>query len=383
MLLPAAADACTILVISGRATADGRPLLWKNRDTDCRENEVLFSQAGEHSFVAVADAGNAAKVWMGVNDTGFAIVNSLSEDLSGGSTAGPGNGRFMKLALAQCATVAEFEQLLKATNTTGRRTKANFGVIDATGAACVFEAGHASFAKFDANASESGYLLRTNFAFTARKANENLPPLAEIYSGRRYLSAEKRCAALAGAEKFSVRRLLQHLARDLGATQEWKGEPLIDTSSTINRHKTTSAVVIQGVLPQEDARLATMWTILGEPVFSLAVPCWPHVPVAPQLHGGKSPALCAAADSLRQAGYEDETNLRTSALDAVWPQTLPAERANLERTRAALKQWREREWNQTQARQLHLRCAECAEAAFRKLAAGSRENVAPISAAGE
>ena len=52
------ADACTTAVISGRATADGRPLLWKNRDTSTtRRNEVDVYDGERYRVLAVFNAG--------------------------------------------------------------------------------------------------------------------------------------------------------------------------------------------------------------------------------------------------------------------------------------------------------------------------------------
>ena len=33
---------CTTAIVSGRLTADGRPLLWKNRDTDDLDNILKY-----------------------------------------------------------------------------------------------------------------------------------------------------------------------------------------------------------------------------------------------------------------------------------------------------------------------------------------------------
>ena len=33
-------QACTSAVVSGKVTPDGRPLLWKNRDTDFMQNHI-------------------------------------------------------------------------------------------------------------------------------------------------------------------------------------------------------------------------------------------------------------------------------------------------------------------------------------------------------
>jgi hypothetical protein len=165
--------ACTTAVITGKATADGRPLLWKSRDTTgLPRNEVVVYEGERFRVLAVVNAGDRDEVWMGVNSTGFCIENSLSRDLAvEGKKRGPGNGAIMKLALETCATVEDFRQLLEQTDETGRRTVGNFGVIDAAGGAALFEAGPETFQMFDANDPEvapRGYIVRANFATTAR-----------------------------------------------------------------------------------------------------------------------------------------------------------------------------------------------------------------------
>lgn len=119
-----------------------------------------------YDVIGVVLPGSYNSIWMGVNSAGFAIENSYSGDLEG--TSGE-NGTFMKLALETCATVSEFEQLLIDTNIPGRLTLANYGVIDATGAAAIFETGNHSYTKYDANDPEvapQGFVVRTNFALT-------------------------------------------------------------------------------------------------------------------------------------------------------------------------------------------------------------------------
>ena len=200
---PAFSRACTTAVISGRATDDGRPLLWKNRDTSTTaHNEVVLFEKGKYRALAVVNAGDRKSVWMGVNSAGFCIENSLSKDLvhstqSETSAAEPtklGNGGLMRKALEQCATVDDFRKLLLETDQTGRDTHANFGVIDAQGGAAMFEAGPDHFTMFDANSpsdAPQGYIVRSNFATTPKElpANPAAEQLAEIYSSERYLRA--------------------------------------------------------------------------------------------------------------------------------------------------------------------------------------------------
>ncbi|MGD2246663.1 MAG: hypothetical protein PVI11_08965 [Candidatus Aminicenantes bacterium] len=101
-------EECTTAVFAGKATVDGRPLLWKNRDTSAENNEVAFLSGGIYDVLGLISAGQTTSVWMGINSAGFAIENSLSSDLEGSSSGD--NGSFMKQALQNCATVDEFEQ---------------------------------------------------------------------------------------------------------------------------------------------------------------------------------------------------------------------------------------------------------------------------------
>ena len=48
------ADACTSAIVSGKLTANGRPLMWKNRDTNDLNNRVerIVAHDGLMEFVA-------------------------------------------------------------------------------------------------------------------------------------------------------------------------------------------------------------------------------------------------------------------------------------------------------------------------------------------
>ena len=130
LLLPSLAstqesfEECTAGVASGRATVDGRPLLWKTRDAGATNNEVIWNTSGKHNFVSVINAGNPESSWMGVNEHGFSIINTLSTDLSAGE-AGMHNGSFMVHALQECATVEEFEELEPAEGLEGAAAEAS------------------------------------------------------------------------------------------------------------------------------------------------------------------------------------------------------------------------------------------------------------------
>jgi len=354
-LLPAdsRAEECTTAVVSGGATPDGRPLLWKNRDVDEQNNKVVLVSDGALAAVAIASAGTSSSVWMGVNIAGFAIENSNSEDLEG--TSGTGNGSFMRQALTSCATVADFEALLVQTNTAGRTTRANYGVIDASGGAALFEVGNHTFRKYDAtdpSDAPDGFIVRTNFAFTGDG------------SGTGQVRYDRAVALLDGAvlsDSLTHAFLLRYAARDLKndavdpyplpyeGGQDGRPAGYVRTVYSINRESTRSATVFRGVRSAEDPGLTTMWTILGEPVCSVALPVWPLAGSVPAALGGPATApLCDAAIVRRALCYSLMTSpeyIDTRALvdgtgGGVFACTEPIEDRALLRAEAALETWR-------------------------------------------
>ncbi len=299
LLLSAAVPAregCTVAVISGRVTADGRPLLWKNRDSDFRDNEVAFFRGGRYDFIGVINAEDTTQVWMGVNTAGLAIMNSESMDQPGDSA--DTEGFFMKEALAVCGRLQDLEKLLKKTNVLGRGTRANFGCIDAYGGAAFFETGNRSYIRIDAedtSVTHDGFLVRANFSMTGQGQ--------EGYGSWRY----HRARTLLQERKnlgITYDYLLRHVCRDL-VNDEVNPYPLpftgvmkpaaigwLYTQNSINRHRTVTGAVFHGVRPGEKPGLTTMWCLLGEPVCSVAVPVWALTgPVSELLDGEKNSPL--------------------------------------------------------------------------------------------
>lgn len=370
--------ACTTAVISGKATADGRPILWKNRDTSHRHNELILLNDGKYRVLAVANAGERNSVWMGVNEAGFCIENSLSKDLrTEEKTEGPGNGRLMKLALQTCRTVEDFRRLLETTNETGRKTDAIFGVIDANGGAAMFEAGPKSFAMFDANdpqVAPHGYIVRTNFSTTVQKLPGNPDPtqVGEIYSSKRFLQACRRLDAL-DDDGITLSEIIRNMTRDLAdlAGNPYPGSVngtradlprVIPTDQTISRTTTVSAAVFHGVKSGENPAFTTMWTILGDPKFSIAVPCWVGVnDVADPLtgeHGGEIGEIAITLRGWSLNGNRDGVN--TDHLPGIWSDIWPVEDQILSRTSSSLERWREQENAPRDMSQLHQETASLA-----------------------
>ncbi len=341
-------EGCTVGVAAGRATSDGRPLLWKTRDAQAINNEVYFNTAFPIHFVSVVSAGQTAYSWMGVNEYGFAIINSASGDLPPGSS-GMGNGTLMAYALGTCRSVAEFQHLLDSTNVSGRQTQANFGVIDSSGAAAIYETAGNQYWKFDASdtiQAPDGYVLRTNFALNGG-GNGGI---------ERYRRTCDLMAAFYAGDSLNYRSILRYQMRDFSdyaslpfqITYPDQLSPAIPfgyiyTEVSICRTSTVSTAVIQGVLPGEKASLSTLWAILGQPASAIAVPYWPagQTPTAP---------LCDTANLIRSQLFDWPLNtvyintykLRDGLGGGPWIHTCSAEDSIMAATDSILQNWRTR-----------------------------------------
>lgn len=379
---------CTVAVVSGKATSDGRPLLWKNRDTNNPDNKIVYVDGSKYSFLAVVDAqdSGAKNVWQGLNDRGFAIMNSLSRDLAPGTQAYTENGIFMRRALSECAGVAEFEKLLEETNGR-RRVAANYGVIDAEGRACLFETGSDRYVKFDAadpRVAPQGFIVRTNYAFTAREDND---------TGGGFIRFERVQALFeraAAEDRLDLRFILQEAARDL-VNEKLHSNPMsqlrrldasspmyVRTNDTLNRRSTMSVSVFHGAPAPDKPYLATMWTILGQPICSVAVPLWVRAGEVPDVLGGgsgKAP-LCELAKTLMSFLYPDQranmsqylsvTRFMTYEGDGFMPRLLRIENELLARTEQRLTSWERTQPGQKEISEFAAQTADWAYAALQE-----------------
>jgi len=273
---------CTTAVISGKATPDGRPLLWKHRDTWAVQNKMVQFFDGKYACVGLVNSVDTTNlsIWIGYNSEGFSIMNSASYNLNNDTVELNGlEGRLIKDALQNCATVDDFEQMLinfdKPT-----RLEGNFGVIDANGGAAYFELGNFEYRKYDANNPEdapNGYLIRTNFSVSGE------------YGGGggyvRYETINDVFEKAVQSNTLNYSTILQdgsrNLKHSLMETDLNTYSNLPENTPTtvifkdyIPRSGTSSSCVVQGVVPGENAALTTMWSIVGFPLSSIAIPVW-------------------------------------------------------------------------------------------------------------
>ncbi len=269
--------ACTSAVVGAKAARYGRPMLWKHRDTSNIDNKVEYVEGkdGQHSYVALFNAQDKLlkEAWTGMNDAGFAIMNTASYNLKDDKVPASKmdrEGIIMTLALKTCVTVDDFEKLL-ATYKRPLGVEANFGVIDAYGNGAVFETNNHSYKRFDLSDAPDNIIIRTNYSHSGRPD--------EGYGFVREANANHLLSPLAKQGEITPEYLTETASRSFWhdligrdfseGTDRW----VID-QDFIPRYKSTATIVIEGCKPLSPGekpdpdlirRQYIMWTGLGYP----------------------------------------------------------------------------------------------------------------------
>lgn len=302
------ATACTTFLMSGRYTPDGRPLLFKNRDTDQLQNSLAFFTDGRYNYIGIVngDTDWSRNVWGGYNETGFAIMNSAAYNNNIGDTTrfADQEGVVMKLALQNCRTLRDFEMMLD-TLPKPLGVDANFGVIDAYGGAAFYETGNYGYHKVDANdpaVAPRGLLVRTNHSM-----NDHL---REGFGFNRFNTATEALNTALDHGSITPQNVFSLLSRnlkhsltgtDLMTDLPGKGdEPrycfFIDY---IPRYSTASAMLIVGAPDEQHAGESVMYSIIGFPLTSVVVPVWvaggDNLPRVVSMDSSYRSPLCTAA----------------------------------------------------------------------------------------
>lgn len=322
-LSAACAVACTSAIIAGKATADGRPILWKHRDTDAANNFVCrVDRDGDIGYVALFNGAEVLKLdeaWMGMNDAGFAIINTVAYNLPANS---PGcidrEGFVMARALATCRTVDDFEALLRdLPRPMGVRT--NFGVLDADGNGAYFETDDYNYMRFNLSDSPDGIMIRTNYAYSGTEGegrgyvrHTNVETLLDNRIKTRSITPASLTEGLSRAFYNSATGFDADLRDD-----EWA----ID-QDFIPRHSSTASIAIEGLLPGEDPSKMIMWTNPGYPpcshVVAVTLSDIPEEVGPTTAHGAYSPLGLQASQFMKEVfPLSHDSGDRYINLDAV------------------------------------------------------------------
>ena len=271
--------ACTSILVSGSASKDGRPLLFKNRDTGALSNIMVCLKGEKYLFTGIANAKDtlAHEIWGGYNEKGFAIINTADYNLNKVNMKKEREGEIMRIALGKCASLKDFENLLDSMprplclNT-------NFGVIDAYGGCAYYETGNNGYVKFDANdktIAPQGFLMHTNFGFTGDRSkdqgSERYMAITEFMNNS-YKKNQMDAIYLATRIPRYMRHGLTHTCLSDPMPESQNDTTMRPFRDYIPRYITASSLLIQGVRDKEPASHTIGWTIIGYPLTTVCVP---------------------------------------------------------------------------------------------------------------
>lgn len=286
--------------------------MYKNRDTGTLDNAIVFFTDGKYPYIGLVDSKSSWKdeVWGGFNSSGFAIMNSAAYNNNTGDTTklADREGMVMKLALASCSTLEDFEKMLT-DMPKPLGVDANFGVIDAQGGAAYYETGNYGFRKIDANdpaLAPYGLLIRTNYSFTGT------PDQGGGYI--RYATAGEALNMAWAKKRFDPQYLLNSISRNLyhsltkinlreNLPENGDCEDFRSFEDFIPRNSTASVIMVIGAARGEDPAMAMMWTVAGFPLTTVAVPLWisggKNLPGVVSMNDNLHAPLCDAALALK------------------------------------------------------------------------------------
>ena len=272
-------QACTSVIVSGRVTKDGRPLIFKNRDTSTLHNMTIVVQGSHYRYIGLVNAEDTVpiNVWGGHNEAGFAIINTVAYNLNGDGKDTDSDGIVMRKALGLCATLEDFERLID-TLKKPMDLNSNFAVMDAQGGCAYYETGNYGYVKFDVNdpaVAPDGYLMRTNFGITGDHRFDQ--------GVERYQAITEFMAEAFREEHLEPEYLITHISRYLkhGLTKMDIMDYMPETEANtcyfpfgdyITRYSSSSVLLVQGVRPGESPLNTVSWTIMGWPLTTVAMP---------------------------------------------------------------------------------------------------------------
>lgn len=274
--MPAAAFPCTSAIVAASANPSGRPILWKHRDTSTIDNIVEYIPASKDGFAytALFNAAdkNLKEAWMGMNEAGFAVMNTASYNIKDDKVPAKKmdrEGILMTKALRSCRTVDDFQRLLD-NYPRPMGVEANFGVIDALGNGAYFETNNHAYVRFDLKDEPSGVLVRTNYSHSGRKK--------EGYGFVREADACTLLAPYIDEKSVGPEVLTEVLSRSFYQNDKKCDFTCSYTSvedvEFIPRYKSTATIAIEGCVPVASLDSVSadfvrdqyiMWTGIGYP----------------------------------------------------------------------------------------------------------------------
>ena len=270
LLLHGASLACTSAIVSAQRSSEGVPIIWKHRDNTFDNTRVDYITGGKYAYTAIVPNNKNYKrgVYAGINEKGLAVLTTSTGHLP---VATPEEYEackrekrvgFSRIALRECATVDEFEEILRNTKRI-RDFDSNLGIADATGAVAYFVIWDLGYRRYDATERPGGFDVRANFSHAGN-------PKKKGASKRRYDLIMNEMKAHKGT--FSPQQLIDY-SRSYNSLKHGdvlaSDEQYICANHTVPRYSTVGAFVMVC-----DAKNPRMLVMNGHSASSIAVPVY-------------------------------------------------------------------------------------------------------------
>ena len=289
--------ACTAALVEASRSSERVPMLWKHRDSPSWDCHVEYIEGGKYAYTALVSP-DRKYTYCGINEKGFAVMNTVSENLvkSKSVAQGPGAIFNMSKALRECATVDEFEMWLKSTNGV-RPYVTNFAVGDAMGAVAFFEVWSEDYKRYDVDERKEGFDIRSNFSFAGDMVN--IGPSVPRYDIAMHQMKGKKCHTPYDFYHYSRNYMLRDGVDALDAEGVF-----VCNDITIPRYMSVASAVM--VCDGENPRMLAM---VGHPVVGAPVPVYVKAKNAiPECVGGRS--ALELSEAFRAKAYKQIDKLR-------------------------------------------------------------------------
>ena len=278
LLASVASYACTSAIIIGK---DGKPMLWKHRDTGTLDNRLEHFKGEKYSFVGLVNSSSeGGEVWIGSNTAGFSIMNTASYCLKDDNVPAElmdKEGILMYRALEICASLADFEHFLD-TLSRPMGVEANFGCIDSSGGAAYYETSNDRYVKRDVAAMPEKYCVVTNFSVSGRpedwKGVERQMTASDIFRSMEDEDGRIDAGPYDLMNRLSRSYAHKYMGIDLVRDSEAflsSGTGYFPDQDFIPRRSSSASVAVKGNI---------MWAALGYPSCAVMIP----VPVSEEDH---------------------------------------------------------------------------------------------------
>ena len=289
--------ACTSALVSASKSSERVPMLWKHRDAPSWDCHIEYVEGGRFAYTALVSK-DGKYTYCGINEKGFAIMNTVSENITKSVEVAQSAGAILAMATAlrECATVGEFEVWLAKSN--GARTYVtNYAVGDAMGGAAYIEVNGDGFKRYNVSTREEGFDIRSNFSFSGDMVCPG-PSVPRYDIVMRQMEAKKNHTPY---DFYHYSR--NYVLRD--------GKDALDTEGgfvcndiTVPRYFSVASAVM--VCDGENPRMLAM---VGHPVVGVPVPVYVKAKRSiPECVGGRS--ALELSEAFRAKAYKQISELK-------------------------------------------------------------------------